>query len=262
MSLPRLLVIMGSGETSPTMVKTHRAVLARLGPPPVPAVLIDTPFGFQANADDLWARAAGYFRASVGAEIDLASLRTAEDADPVAHEVALDRLRRARFVFSGPGSPSYALRVWAGTAVPGILTGKLTTGGCVTFASAAALTLGALTVPVYEIYKVGDEPRWLAGLDLLAAAGLRAAVIPHFDNAEGGTHDTRFCYLGESRLRALEAQMPEGAFVLGVDEHTACILDLDAGSATVAGLGAVTVRAAGRAEVVAAGESMTIAEMA
>ncbi|MCI3949505.1 MAG: hypothetical protein K0R11_1439, partial [Acidimicrobiales bacterium] len=40
--LPRLLAIMGSGETSPTMAKTHRELLARVGPP---AVLLDTPFG-------------------------------------------------------------------------------------------------------------------------------------------------------------------------------------------------------------------------
>ena len=34
------------------------------------------------------------------------------------------------------------------------------------------------------------------------------AVVAHFDNAEGGTHDTRYCYLGEDRLRVLEAQLP------------------------------------------------------
>ena len=43
-TVPRLLTIMGSGETSPTMVKVHRQLLGRLGPPPVPAVLLDTPF--------------------------------------------------------------------------------------------------------------------------------------------------------------------------------------------------------------------------
>ena len=84
-------------------------------------------------------------------------------------------------------------------------------GGILTMASAAALTLGVLTIPVYEIYKVGDEPGWLPGLDLLGAAtGLRAAVVPHYDNAEGGNHDTRFCYMGERRLRQLEAQLPDG----------------------------------------------------
>ena len=111
-------------------------------------------------------------------------------------------------MFSGPGSPTYALRQWAGTLVPGLLAEKLALGGAVTFACAAALTLGALTVPVYEVYKVGEDPHWVAGLDLLAALGLPVAVIPHYDNAEGGTHDTRFCYLGEERLALLETSSP------------------------------------------------------
>ena len=262
-ALPRLLVIMGSGETSPTMVKTHRALLERVGPAPVPAVLLDTPFGFQENADDITERAVHYFNESVGAELDVARFRASSDADDtVVHERMLDRLRRARFVFAGPGSPSYALRQWKGSAIPDALVEKLDHGGCVCFASAAALTLGVTTVPVYEIYKVGEDPHWLDGLDLLAAAGLRAAVIPHYNNAEGGNHDTRFCYLGERRLRRIEPLLPDGAFVLGVDEHTGCILDLDAGTATVVGLGVVTVRAGGRSEELASGVTVPIAELA
>ena len=104
----------------------------------------------------------------------------------------------------GPGSPSYALAQWKGSQVPAVLAEKLRTGGCVTFASAAAVTLGAFALPVYEVYKVGQRPHWLEGLDLLAEAGLRAAVVPHFNNAEGGNHDTRYCYMGERRLSALE----------------------------------------------------------
>jgi hypothetical protein len=256
--LPRLLAIMGSGETSPTMAKTHRELLARVGPP---AVLLDTPFGFQANVDDLVAKTTEYFRVSVGAQLGLASFRSA-DADPVATGRAVARLREAHYVFSGPGSPSYALRQWAGSPIPGALADLLATRGCVTFASAAALTLGVATVPVYEIYKVGEEPSWLDGLDLLGPLGLRAAVIPHYDNAEGGTHDTRFCYLGEPRLARLEQELPAGAFVLGVDEHTALVLDVDAGSATVTGRGGVTVRCAGRSEVFPAGSTVAIADLA
>jgi hypothetical protein len=178
------------------------------------------------------------------------------------HETALARVREARWVFSGPGSPSYALRQWRASQIPALLADKLRTGGCLTFASAAAVTLGAYAIPVYEIYKVGETPVWLEGLDLLAAAGLRAAVIPHFNNAEGGNHDTRFCYLGERRLSMLEAQLPEEVFVLGVDEHTACIVDLDAGTATVAGLGGVTVRRRGRIDRVEAGTTVGVAELA
>ena len=264
MSLPRLLVILGSGETTPTMVKTHREVLGRLGPPPIPALVINTPFGFQENREDLAARAVDYFRESVGQELGVAEFRSAAvaSADPVGYESMLADLRAARYVFAGPGSPSYALRQWAGSPLPDILRAKLERGGCVAFASAAALTLGVKTVPVYEIYKVGEDPHWLNGLDLFAATGLRAAVIPHYNNAEGGTHDTRFCYLGERRLAVMEHQLPEDCFVLGVDEHTACIFDLDAGSATVAGNGVVTVRRAGRSTEVPAGSTVAVEDIA
>ncbi|HUF32347.1 MAG TPA: hypothetical protein VMN58_03965 [Acidimicrobiales bacterium] len=260
--MPRLLTIMGSGETSPTMVTVHRRLIDRLGPPPVPAVLLDTPFGFQANADELSAKAVAYFATSVGLDMEVAGLRRVDDGDTVAVERASAGLRRARYAFAGPGSPTYALRQWRGSPVPGVLAEKLERGGAVTFASAAALTLGVVTVPVYEIYKVGAEPHWLEGLDLLALAGLRAAVIPHFDNAEGRNHDTRFCYLGAERLALLEADLPDGAFVLGVDEHTGLVLDLDAGSAEVVGLGVVTVRVDGRSTELPSGTTVGIEELA
>ena len=151
---------------------------------------------------------------------------------------------------------------WQGTVVPSLLVEKLLHGGCVVFASAAALTLGIATVPVYEIYKCGQDPHWLEGLDVTSVAGIRAAVIPHYDNNEGGTHDTRFCYLGERRLSIMERDLPDGAFVLGVDEHTACTFDLDAGTASVEGRGVVTVRAAGRSATLTSGETFPITRLA
>jgi hypothetical protein len=249
---------MGSGETSPTMVKLHRELIDRVG---LPAVLLDTPFGFQENADELTAKAVAYFRTSVGREIGVASYRSAAAAGTLGFETMLARLREAHYVFAGPGSPSYALRQWHGTPVHDLLVAKLRRGGAITFASAAALTLGRFTIPVYEIYKVGDDPRWLEGLDLLAEAGLVVAVVPHFNNAEGGTHDTRYCYMGERRLRALEEQLPPEAFILGVDEHTACVIDLDAEVLFVRGLGVVTVRRRGRSVTFAAGETVPLAAL-
>lgn len=259
--LPRLLTIMGSGETSPTMAKVHRGLLARLGGGAT-GVVLDTPFGFQENADDIVARAQAYFAESVGTRFGLASLRSAATADRLAQAAFVAAVQDACYVFAGPGSPSYALRQWRGGPLPGLLAAKLREGGAVTFSSAAALTLGVATIPVYEIYKAGETPVWLEGLDLLAEAGLVAAVIPHYNNAEGGNHDTRFCYLGEHRLSRMEEDLPEGAFVLGVDEHTGLILDLAAGSATVTGLGVVTVRARGRSAQLASGESVPITQLA
>src|SRR5262249_58965879 len=60
MTIPRLLVIMGSGETAPTMVTPHRDTVARFGAPPR-AVLLDTPYGFQENAAEISQRAIDYF---------------------------------------------------------------------------------------------------------------------------------------------------------------------------------------------------------
>ena len=206
----RLLAIMGSGETTPTMVKTHRQLFEQTAPPPVPAVLLDTPYGFQTNAPDISARTVAYFRESVGRPVSVAPLARTEGADLVGLEAALAMVAQAGWVFAGPGSPTYALRQWRPTALPALLAEKLARGGCVVFASAAALTLGRWSVPVYEVYKVGADPVWVDGLDLLGRFGLPVAVIPHYDNAEGGTHDTRYCYLGETRLRALESQLPLG----------------------------------------------------
>jgi cyanophycinase-like exopeptidase len=258
----RLLTIMGSGETAPTMVKVHREVVARLPGERPRGLLLDTPFGFQTNAPEIAMRAVDYFRDSVGAELAVAGLRSAADLHGAGGDAIVAKLVATPFVFAGPGSPTYALRQWRDTLVPSILMEKLALGGALTFASAAALTLGALSVPVYEIYKVGEDPRWVEGLDLLAAVGLSVVVIPHYDNAEGGTHDTRYCYLGEERLSAMERQLPPGTFVLGIDEHTAVGLDLDAGTATVTGHGVMTVRAAGRSYTMVSGSTLPIALIA
>jgi hypothetical protein len=255
---PRLLAIMGSGETAPTMAKVHRLLVERLGAPPVDAVLLDSPYGFQENADEISQRTVGYFR-NLRIPLDVASWRAADDV--LLRERALARIDDADYVFAGPGSPTYALGVWQRSRLRDVLVDKLTGGGCVAFASAAAATLGVATVPVYEIYKVGAAPYWAQGMDLLAQVGLRAAVIPHYDNAEGGTHDTRFCYLGERRLRALESLVEADTVVLGVDEHTAAVFDLDADTVTVLGRGALTVRRQAVSTVFASGSTVTIDEL-
>ncbi len=260
--MTRVLMILGSGETSPAMVTPHQHVLARLAAG-TKGVVLDSPYGFQENADELTERTIQYFRESVGFKTEAVSFRSAPVTDPVSHATEMARLRTAGWIFAGPGSPSYALRTWAGSAVPDALHAVLSEEGAVVFASAASLTLGLVTVPVYEIYKVGETPRWLDGLDVLGrATGLCAAIVPHWNNAEGGTHDTRFCYLGERRLRMLEDLLPEDTFVLGIDEHTGIVIDLDSGSADIVGRGSITVRARDREWSLVAGSTTTLKEIA
>ncbi|MGA4987305.1 hypothetical protein [Nonomuraea bangladeshensis] len=240
--MPGVLVLMGSGETSPTMVEVHRAATRELRPG-ARAVLLDTPYAFQENCADISARARRYFAHSVGLQVEVGT-----------------GIAGADWVFSGPGSPTYALERWAESGVAGDLRARVRARqGVTVLASAAACTAGLATVPVYEIYKVGAEPHWREGIDLLEPLGLQAVLIPHFDNAEGGTHDTRYCYLGERRLSRMERELPEGTAVLGIDEHTALVIDLESESVRVAGRGGLTVRLPGSAAVLPAGTRTDLA---
>jgi cyanophycinase-like exopeptidase len=263
---PRLLVLIGSGEMAPQMARVHRSVINRLaegtraGASAVRAAVVDTPYGFQENADALSAEAVDFFGRRLGLDVRVAALRRA-DADLVSRETAYATVLESDFVFSGPGSPSYALSQWSASRIPTLFAAKLLNGGALVAASAAALTLGRFTAPIYEIYKAGGDPRWLPGLDVLAAVGINAVVVPHWDNTDGSTHDTRYCFLGKRRFEQLEAQLPDDVFVLGIDEHTALVVDLDAGLATVRGRGAVTVRRQGHEVLHATGEELHLDQL-
>ncbi len=227
------------------MTSVHQDLIARVRHPGLNAILLDTPFGFQENADEIAARIIAYFREHVGCEISLNSFRHSGRATGLEVDQFLAGIGGANYVFAGPGSPTYALRQWRDHGVRARLIEKVIQGGCVAFASAAAIGLGAYALPVYEIYKVGDDPSWREGLDVLGEIGIHCAVIPHYNNREGGTHDTRFCYMGEPRLRRLESMLPDDVLILGVDEYTACIIDVEAQAVTVRGPGGVTVRRRG-----------------
>ncbi|MGH3200640.1 MAG: hypothetical protein ACRDOA_20695 [Streptosporangiaceae bacterium] len=266
----RVLAVIGSGETSPTMVAVHKELLSRLGLRRPRAVLLATSYAFQENAADVSARAQRYFARSVGLDVRVAP-GTSHDADDAVAPPMIGRERREReaaeissadWVFSGPGSPSYALAHWRAGPVAGVLRDRVQAGNGVTvLAFAAAATAGRFTLPVYEIYKAGGAARWLAGLDLLGTLGLTAAVVPHYDNAEGRHYDTRYCYLGERRLAAMERQLLPDAAILGVDEHTAVLIDLRSGQVDIRGRGGMTVRRAGNGTVLPSGTCLSVADL-
>jgi cyanophycinase-like exopeptidase len=258
----RVLAVLGSGETSPTMVTTHKELAARLPPGRPAAVLLEAPYGFQQNAADVSARAQAYFARSVGLAVTVVAAPAGRADGDLADDGGAGAVRTADWLFAGPGSPSYALAQWRGSPVAEALRDRVAAGrGVTVLASAAAATMGFVAVPVYEIYKAGTAPHWLDGLDLLGILGLKVAVIPHYDNAEGGNHDTRYCYLGERRLSLLERELPGDAAVLGVDEHTAMVFDLQAGLVHISGRGAATVRRAGASIVLPAGTVLTLAQL-
>jgi len=235
------IVLMGSGELTATMVGVHRELLGAFEHSPR-GVFIDTPAGFQLNDDQISKRAQAYFQTHIQQSMSVASFKSKTMVSSYDAEKAFHLLRESDYTLIGPGSPTYTLRQLQGTPIPKILNNRVDAGGCLVAASAAALTVGCHTLPVYEIYKVGEDLRWAEGMNLLGHFGFSLAVIPHWNNAEGGNHDTRFCFMGEPRFRILESLLPADVSILGLDEHTACILDLGRGEGSIRGIGSVVLR--------------------
>ena len=244
--MTRILALMGSGENSPIMVTPHQKIIKSTGKDLNP-INLNTPYGFQENINELSEKIEKYFAVNVGTPI-----KTSQD--PIAD------LKIANWVFAGPGSPTYALRHWKESGVDSLLHEVLSRGSVV-LASAAAMSIGAKVMPVYEMYKVGEDPYWLEGFNLLEpATGIKAAVIAHYNNAQGGTHDTRFCFAGEKRMKVLESQLDSDTAILGIDEHTGVAFDLDAKTAEVYGKGVVTFKKNGEAKTFAAKEIVDFKE--
>lgn len=248
---------MGSGEMTRAMSKVHRWVVSKSSGP-VRGVFLDTPAGFELNADEISGRACAYVTEYVGIPCSVVSFKAAERATNRQIEGALRKLRRADYIFAGPGSPTYAVRNWRGTRVFDMVARRVSEGAHLVLASAAAIAVGSRALPVYEIYKAGERIHWLEGLDLLSPYGLDVAIVSHWNNAEGGTFDTRYCFMGQPRFDLLEQLLPESTIVLGVDEYTACILDLGENECRVMGPGQVTIRRDGKETKFATGTSFSL----
>jgi hypothetical protein len=221
--------------------------------------MIDTPAGFELGLESIHERFQDFFARKLKLSLEIASFRNSEE-DPAVAASALTAISRGNYLIAGPGSPTYAVRHWRNSAVYSALVQRWNSGAQLLLASSAAVAIGRHALPVYEIYKVGEKPHWTIGLDLLGPFGLELAIVPHWNNAEGGTHDTSACFMGASRFAQLERLLPPMAVVLGIDEHTACIFDLDRGQVRIDGKGGITVH---RGEVVQhfdAGQLIPISE--
>ena len=255
-----VLALLGSGETAPGMTKIHRELLETIVD--LEAVNLDSAYGFQLNVPQMSEKLEEYFATSLNVTLTTLHFASYEKATDLERALFKEQVRHANYVFAGPGSPTYALAQWKPLRFADDLLSVLDKGGTLCISSAASLTLGAFTAPIYEIYKVGDlHPHWRDGLNLLGALGLNCVVIPHFDNNEGGNYDTRFCYLGEPRLLELESQLPDGVATLGVDEHTAVILDFARNTLSVKGRANGYWRINGETLVLNNGTTMDLSEL-
>jgi hypothetical protein len=235
------ITLIGAGELMAAMSRVHRAALAQLGAPPRP-VFLDATAGFETNADAIVEKAVDYYGHYLQTGLRIANYRHREKATPAEIAAAVAEIRAANLIFAGPGSPTYAVKQWRDSPVWDAVLQAFDAGSDILFASAAAITLGRYTLPVYEIYKVGEDPFWTEGLDLLGRVGLNVAIVPHFDDASGGeNYDSRFCYVGAQRFDVLQALLPADVTIVGIDAYTALSLDPKSETATVSGQGGVTI---------------------
>jgi hypothetical protein len=117
-------------------------------------------------------------------------------------------------------------------------------------------------LPVYEIYKAGEDLHWCEGLDLLGPFNLPLALVSHWDNTEGGAElDTSRGFVGKDRFQQLRELLPRQVSVVGIDEHTALLIDLAAGTCQPMGRGGVCLCRDGEERRFASGEAFAITEL-
>jgi len=239
---PGLLTLIGSGETSDALLNLHHGLIKRLAEPHL--AFLNTPAGFQLNGEEIENSFTAYFKKNFGVEVAVADHRAR--SEPEASAPAASVLAQANYLLAGPGSPTYAINHWRDTAVWKTVVDQWRAGAQLVFASSATIAIGHLALPVYELYKVGEAPHWVEGLNLLGDLGYDLAIIPHYNNTEGRTYDTRYCFMGEWRLKALEKMAGPATVILGIDENTAATLDFEAQTITVNGLGELILRYQGQ----------------
>lgn len=235
------ITLVGAGELMSAMSRVHREVLSGLRGEPRP-VFLDTTAGYESNVSAIVQKALEYYRHYLQLDLQVASFRHRDKEPPSRVAAAIATVRESNLIFAGPGSPTYAIRQWRGTPVWDAVVQQFDAGADLLFASAASVALGRYSVPVYEIFKVGEDPHWVEGLDLFGRIGLNLAIVPHFDDTSGGENfDSRYCYMGAERFDVLQSLLPPDTTIVGIDAYTAVTFDPDARMARVAGQSGITL---------------------
>lgn len=233
MSKPGLVILMGSGETSAIGGQVFESAMQaqrdRGNHRRLRISLLETPAGFETNASRVAGRVGDFMTTRLQnypTEINLIAARKKGTAfSPDAPEV-IEPLYSSDLIFAGPGSPTYAARQLTGSLAWQIVQARHSLGAVLVLASAAAIAASKFALPVYEIFKAGEDPHWKPGLDFFQLYGLRLVIVSHWNNREGGSEvDTSHCFMGQERFNILRTMLPEGITVLGVDEHTALTID-------------------------------------
>ena len=258
------IAFLGSGETSLAGGRIFET-LARNLPEGLKIALLETPAGFELNSAQVTGRVAEFMQARLQnykPQIEVVPARKrGTDFSPDDPEI-LKPLLTADMIFMGPGSPTYAIRQLRDSLAWDILRARHRLGATLVFASAATISIGAWALPVYEIFKVGQDVHSVPGLNLFADFGLHLSIIPHWNNAEGGIDlDTSRCFVGLDRFNEWCDTLPPDNNTLGLDEHTGLIIDFQSGQCQVLGVSSVSLVRECDPEIYATGSTVPLSEL-
>ena len=204
--VPGPIVLLGSGETSPNIRKVYDELFGAQ-PAPVAVSILETPAGFEPNSDQVAGQIGLYLEKHLqnySPAISIIPARKRGTAYSPDDPTLLTPLYGANFVLIGPGSPTYAARQLRDSVAWQTVQACQRLGAGIIFASASTIASSRHALPVYEIYKVGDDLHWQAGLDFFGAFGLNLVFVPHWNNNDGGAElDTSHCYLGAARYEEM-----------------------------------------------------------
>lgn len=243
-TFPGLIALFGSGETAASAQAVYEHVFRRL-PRPVHVSVLETPAGFELNSPRVAGRVADFVREHLpnyAPKITVIPARKRGTPFSPDNPAILTPLLTADAIMFGAGSPTYTVRQLKDSLAWYMLLARHRLGAALVLASAATIAISAYALPVYEIYKVGQDLHWSEGLDFFGLCGMRLVFIPHWNNNDGGTElDTSHCFMGQERFDQLIKMLPDGLTIVGIDEHTALIFDLEASACRVMGAGGVTI---------------------
>ncbi|HEY7347824.1 MAG TPA: hypothetical protein VH599_05850 [Ktedonobacterales bacterium] len=241
---PGVIALLGSGETAALGREVFVNVFRRLKRP-ISVAVLETPAGFQPNATLVAEKVADFVSHRLQDFAPQAAVVHARykggPYDTDAPELA-GTLAAANCIYAGAGSPGFMIRQLQDSRLLAAVRQRHAQGAALVFSSAAVLAVSAHALPVYEIFKAGADLSWLSGLDMLGPFGYHLTIVPHWNNKEGGAElDTSHCFMGQERFELLQSLLPAQETILGIDEHTACILNIAAETGRVIGRGSLTL---------------------
>jgi Peptidase family S51 len=212
---------------------------------PISVAVLDTPAGFQPNAAQVASKVAEFISHRLqdfAPQVKVVHARYKGGPHDTDEPALTGALTSANCIYAGAGSSSFMIRQLQDSNLLATLRQRHAHGTALVFSSAAALAVSAHALPVYEIFKAGTDLYWLSGLDILGPFGYHLTIVPHWNNKEGGAElDTSHCFMGLERFERMQSLLPAQETILGIDEHTACVLNIVTGKGRVLGRGSLTL---------------------